>query len=302
MTIKTSQQLMSDGLYFDHLAASRKQGTGVERLRRGVFLIDETVSQHERHRLMVQSTVPILAGGAVVSHASAAVMHGLPVLDSWLGSVWVTELSRTGTHKRAWLHSFHGALDPDEIVLIDGIAVTSMARTCVDLARYLPRRDAVPVIDAALARGLVREEMADVIARGCGVRGNADARWASGFADATSESFGEGASRVVMHQAHLPAPELQQNIYDAQGRFIARGDFVWRKLRVVGEFDGMDKYDKLAAPGATPRDVLLAEKDRDERLRGADWWPVHWWWSTLRDPTAFKQRILRAFENQAARR
>jgi hypothetical protein len=56
-------------------------------------------------------------------------------------------------------------------------------------------------------------------------------------------------SRVRLHEDGLPAPELQENVYDENGRFIARVDFSWMAQRTVGEFDGKIKYGKLRKPG-----------------------------------------------------
>ena len=46
----------------------------------------------------------------------------------------------------------------------------------------------------------------------------------------------------MIHQAGLPTPELQVEVLDQHGRFVARGDFGYRRQRVIGEFDGKIKY------------------------------------------------------------
>jgi hypothetical protein len=46
-------------------------------------------------------------------------------------------------------------LDPDEVVLIAGLKVTSLARTVIDLARTLPFEKSVVLADAALSLGRI---------------------------------------------------------------------------------------------------------------------------------------------------
>jgi len=46
----------------------------------------------------------------------------------------------------------------------------------------------------------------------------------------------------------LPALELQHDIYDGNGRLVARVDFCWEEQRTIGEFDGKIKYGQLVKP------------------------------------------------------
>lgn len=103
-----------------------------------------------RHELRVRAELAHLADGAVVSDGSAAVMHGLPTWGIRLGPVHVTRNRRTGGRRDRGLHVHTAPLAADEIELVDGVAVTSVARTVVDLARVLPFEPAVTLADAAL--------------------------------------------------------------------------------------------------------------------------------------------------------
>ena len=107
----------------------------------------------------------------------------------------------------------------DEIVIVDGIAVTSVARTVVDIARTVPFEQAVVVLDAALARGLVD---------GLAARGGAVARPSGGAAprlrggrsrspSRAPQSVGESRSRVAIMRAGLPRPVLQWEVRDGSG-------------------------------------------------------------------------------------
>jgi hypothetical protein len=113
--------------------------------------------------------------------------------------------------------------------------------------------------------------------------------------DPRSESPGESVSRVRLHEDGLPAPELQQDIYDENGRFIARVDFCWKERRTIGEFDGKIKYGKLRKPGQSLEDAIYAEKLREDAIRDLGWQVVRWIWADLYRRGVIRDRVLRAF-------
>lgn len=63
-------------------------------------------------------------------------------------------------------------------------------------------------------------------------------------------------------------PRLQQEFHGADGRFVARCDYTWCG-RLVGEFDGMVKYQKYVRTGETPFDVVRREKAREDAFTQA---------------------------------
>jgi hypothetical protein len=86
------------------------------------------------------------------------------------------------------------------------------------------------------------------------------------FADPRSGSPVESLSRVSIAEAGLPAPELQHEFWDRDGRMDV--DFWWPRFGVIGEFDGKVKYlDERYRNGRTLEQVLLDEKWREQRLR-----------------------------------
>lgn len=70
------------------------------------------------------------AAGAVVSHASAAVLHGLGDLDADRHEFTAPVRKQT---RRAELRLHRGRLADDEVTLHEGLPVTTVARTIVDL-------------------------------------------------------------------------------------------------------------------------------------------------------------------------
>jgi len=81
-------------------------------------------------------------------------------------------------------------------------------------------------------------------------------------------------------------------VFDAFGTWLARSDFGWKERGVLGEFDGRIKY---TGPQDEVARAVMAEKDREARLREAGWVVVRWGWEDLRDPAALRRRIEAAF-------
>jgi hypothetical protein len=144
----------------------------------------------------------------VVSHVSAAVLHGLPIWDVPLARVHATWDACGGGRTTRRLRVHVGPLGNREVVEIDGIAVTSLARTVVDLARTVGFEQAVVVADAALARP-DRPDLEEALDRAAGWRGAPGARRVVAFADCRSGSVGESRSRVAIAATGLPPPVLQ---------------------------------------------------------------------------------------------
>jgi hypothetical protein len=53
-----------------------------------------------------------------------------------------------------------------------------------------------------------------------------------------AESRPETILRLVMVRAGLPEPELNVDIFSASGRFLGQGDTLFRRFRVIAEYDG----------------------------------------------------------------
>ena len=70
-----------------------------------------------------------------------------------------------------------------------------------------------------------------------------------------------------MNELGWPAPVLQQPFFDRRGK-IGDVDFWWPESGVIGEFDGQGKYLRdVYLKGRTPGEVVVEEKNRENRLR-----------------------------------
>jgi hypothetical protein len=178
----------------------------------------------------------------------------------------------------------HGIVLPaTDRTVVDGLPCTSLARTVVDLARTLPREAAVAAADAALrqvawdararrydddaAEGF-RRELQIRVAQAAGGRGVRQARFVTAFADGRAQLPGESVSRLLLRDLGFAPPRLQVPFAGPNDEDWAI-DFGLDDVRAWGEFDGKGKYtDPLFLAGRTPEQALLAEKQREDWIRG----------------------------------
>jgi hypothetical protein len=268
------------------------------RLRRGAYLDGQLPGTAvARHALLVAATLAGLRRSAVVSHQSAAVLLGLPMWGAQLDRVHITRRPPASSGTTGVLRCHVARLREDEVTSVDGIVVTDVARTVLDLARSLPLEAAVTAVDAALHEGLLtsaalERRLFDI----AGTRGSRHAARVVRFADPCSESVGESRSRVVLHGLGLAPTALQFEIRAADGTFVGRSDFAWERHRVVGEFDGRVTYGRLLRPGQDPGDAVFEEKRREDAIRDEGWEVVRWTWSDLTVPDRLGERVRRAQE------
>jgi hypothetical protein len=271
------------------------------RVRRGAYL-DGPLPERAaaRHLLLVHATLAGLRRPAVVSHQSAAVVLGMPLWDIALDRVHVTRRPPAWNDTSQFLCSHVARLRDDEVVVVDGVAVTGPVRTALDLARSLPHETAVVLLDAALHQGLLsadalRDRMPDLL----GVPGSRAAARSVAAADGRSESVGESRSRVALHRLGLAPSHLQFDVRTAGGRRIGRADFAWVGAGLVGEFDGRIKYGRLLRPGEQPGDVVFEEKRREDAIRDEGWGVVRWTWPDISRPERLGARVRRALDRGA---
>lgn len=218
-------------------------------------------------------------GDAVVlSHQSAAAVHGISLLKPDTTCVHVTRDAKSGGGRRAERQVHAVSLPDGDVVDLGRFRVTSMERTAVDVATDgATFAQALTVFDMALAGGASRELMTEMLARRRN-RGVKTARRALYFASSLSESVGESWSRAQMIDADIRFPTLQCT-HIAEGHEY-HSDFDW-ECRLVGEFDGQIKYGRLRKPGETLEQAIMREKEREDRLRSIGIMVIRWIWADL---------------------
>lgn len=152
------REALATGLSDDELGRLVRAGDLV-RLRRGAY-VDQVLPRDVAavHRLLVGATTANLRRSAVLSHQSAAVVHGLPLWDVPLDRVHITRRPPAWNDTSAVLCCHVARLRDDEVVTVGGMEVTTPVRTALDLARSLPHEAAVAMLDAALHQGLLSHD------------------------------------------------------------------------------------------------------------------------------------------------
>ncbi len=288
----------------DELARLRRRGV-LEPLQRGAYVRPDVLTMLDtsaRHRLKILATLAGLRRAAVVSHTSAALLHGIPLWGVRPGPVAVTRRPPASSDSSARLRVHVARLGDDEISEVDGLLVTTVTRTILDLGRSLPLESSIVAADYALHNCMTTATALLAMASDiCGIPGSLGAGRMVAFADGASESVGESRSRVAIARLGLSPPTLQLAITTSSGLRVGICDFGWREDRVVGEFDGKVKYGRLLKPGQSAGDVVFAEKRREDAIREEGWEVVRWVWEDLSSPAAIGQRIRRA-RDRARRR
>ena len=138
-------------------------------------------------------------------------------------------------------------LPSEEIVTLDGLPMTSAARTVCDLARVLPVPRAVAAADSALRLSLVQLTAVLVPLTQASGRGAARLRQVGALVDPLSGSVLESLLRVLLITAGLPPPRTQYEGHTEIARVIARVDFCWTAQRLIVEADGFAFHSDRAA-------------------------------------------------------
>ena len=134
-----------------------------------------------------------------------------------------------------------------------------------------------------------------------GRRGIGLARLAMAASSAYSESPMETRSLMKIRALGLPEPVQQYPVLDPSGRCLGYADFAWPEHGVLGEYDGVDKYERLARPGQSPADVMRHEKRRQESMEALGWVFARWGKEEVRKPWTMGVRVEKAFTIAASR-
>jgi hypothetical protein len=194
--------------------------------------------------------------GAMLSHSSAAALWEIGKEKEGRIDVSVTrrcELRRPGLHVRG-----RPSLNPDDVTTIDGIPVTAVVQTLIDLAIELPPRRLERTVNEADKRDLIDPEALrsalDDYAGRPGVKILRKVLDKRTFR--LSDSDLEVLFRPIAAAAGLPPPLTKQTVNGFEV------DFFWPDRGLVVETDGL-RYHRT--PSTQTRD---AQRDRAHTLAG----------------------------------
>jgi very-short-patch-repair endonuclease/predicted transcriptional regulator of viral defense system len=280
--VVTLRQLYSLG-FSDSQVRTRVTAGWLHVLHRGVYVVGLA-----RPTLHGRWMAAVLAGGkgAILSHQAAGELWKLRRRrDAIPTTVEISIPHRRGGRPRPGL-TMHRVptLRPAETTVREGVPVTSVPRTILDLGTVLPRRQLERTIDEAERLNLCNEEdLERIVAEHFG-RAGAGAlaallREHRAGSTATRNDF-EERFLALCRKHRLPEPEVNAPLLD----YIV--DFFWRGARLVVELDGR----------ATPhtRRAFQADRDRDGRLAVAGYRVLRFtWWDVTRRPAVVADRVSR---------
>ncbi len=166
---------------------------------------------------------------------SASAVHG----SRWIDRRRAAEISDTNRRPSRGVIARACLLEPDEICHKSGVALTTPARTALDLLCWYPTDMAIVAVDA-LARA-TRLKIADVellAERHRGRRGIVKARAALDLVDSGAESPKETWLRLLIVRAGFPRPQTQIPVRNEYGVLIAELDMGYEDLKIAFEYEG----------------------------------------------------------------
>ena len=244
------------------------------------------------------------SGPPIFSHTTAAAIWGLPLFrhaDVRLDLI-IDPDSPARSSRPVRRHVL--PLEPGDVVERGGLRYTSLERTVIDLARSAPDELAIGCIDRALRmraledgrdggdvesrRGALLERLASM----AGSPGSARAVALVEGADHRADSVLESVSRLYLRRLGV-AVEIQVPVI-GNGGTAYWTDFEFLDAGAYGEVDGAIKYsDPRSGDGRVPVSSLIAEKEREDEIRGVTGKRLVRWGSRhLADQYALGSRLL----------
>ena len=212
--------------------------------------------------------------GAWISHLTAAMLLGL-WLPSWFRGCRELHLSKPKALppvRRAGVVGHTVLAFDDELMVWDGIRISTPARTWLDLARILPLKDLVALGDQLVRRPRPELEgrtepwatvpqLAAMLRRHPKLKGIVKARLALELIRPGSDSAPETFLRLALTAAGLPEPELQLRIVPGD-RYSPAADLGYRRQRIAIQYDGGHHL---------TQEQQSRDNHRDESFNAAGW-------------------------------
>jgi very-short-patch-repair endonuclease len=245
------------------------------RVARGVWLRNDQPLTFERHSI----AAGMVNDDAVLCGWSAAHFWGNPYRPEHARPEITAPIE--GNRRYDGICVRRVQLDADEVVDIDGIRLTSLPRTCIDLGRFNSREEAVSALDA-MARQ--RPSMLDVIRvelkRWENHWGIGKAITALRLVNPLAESPWETRLRLILCDEGMRGFVLQHEVLGGMYRL----DIAWPHLKVAVEYDGahhrdgeqhardLERWNRLRAEGwvviaVTARNIMSGRTDFVRQLR-----------------------------------
>lgn len=298
---------------YDHsMGRGRMDGADVVRMFHGVRAVAGSPGDWrdrpaiEALRIRCHALLQVITPGAFFGMFTAARIWGVPLPIKWLHDETIHTVvfapdrapNRPGVKGRQLTDDYAFCLLVSDLPIIDPLTMFC------HLGIVLSLPDLVAVGDALIRIPDVRDPAArppvelDLLKDRIGLyhgRGKRRAMEALELIRPGAESRPETLTRLLLANEGFPEPELNVELYDADGTFLARVDLLYRRYRVAVEYDGeqhrtnkaqydrdVERLDDLAAHGwrvvriggrtlfGDPQDVVNRVR---RALLGAGWRP-----------------------------
>ncbi len=238
----------------DKLGLSRKQlsRAGIFTPSRGVRLpLASTGSAADNVRAYTR-----LDPGCVLTHSAAARLWRI-CLPGWLDADWRIHIARPADSCKPRRRNVVGhqlSFKEGEVMMSDGVRLTSPARTWLDLASVLAFDELVAAGDSVVVEHgedfpLPRQPLAAVpdlqriISQHPGMRGVKKARLALDLVRVGADSAPETMLRLALVRAGLPEPALNVVLRNGLGHPVVWPDAAYPEHRIALQYDGLHHGD-----------------------------------------------------------
>ena len=240
----TTAQALEHGTSRGQLQRAVEQGL-LQRVLLGVYA---GIDLPDTPMLRARAAALVLAPTHVVCDRSAAWLHGIDHLDPRSRDVppRLEVVAMDGTRTRAsGTRGGTRALVAEDVMVLDGVPVTTPPRTAADLACRFGRLGAMGVLDQFARHHHVTEaQLRRLLIRFGGRRGVTQFRELINYIDGLAESPAESWVRLMIRDHQLPAPTSQVEVVLPEGTF--RLDLAYPHLKVAVEYDGEEHHSNPA--------------------------------------------------------
>ena len=187
----------------------------------------------------------------VLTHSTSARICCI-CLPGWLDQDWRIHIARPADGCKPRRRNVVGhqlSFKPGEVVMVDGVRLTSPARTWLDLASLLSIEELVAAGDSIVVEHgegfpVPRQPLATIaelkaiVGRHPGMRGVRKARLALDMIRVGADSSPETMMRLALVRAGLPEPTLNVVLRNRMGQPVVWPDAAYPEQRIALQYDG----------------------------------------------------------------
>lgn len=259
----------------------------LHRIHRGVYTVGHRAISRHTH---LRAAVLACGEGAVVSHGTAAAFHGL--WDKFPALIDVTVPVEAGRKIDGVRCRRCRYPEPEEVEVRYGVAVTTVARTLVDLAGMVGMKTLRKTVGRAAIRKKLDLQAVDLAIHNAKRRRGLKAlelalvpyRTKDGKVPDVRSDF-ETLVLPELIEMGLPRPGCNVWLHIEGERFLV--DFLWEQERVIVETDGRETHETPIA--------FQSDRRRDQFLAGAGYRVLRITWEQIHgEREAVLRRVRKA--------